>query len=196
MFKDKISSFILLNASNSYRQTHELLNTLFWKWKLLHHHTKNHKGEIADLSSLPHWKAHTFPSQTCHSRILLCDFKSQHFWHIYLNKQGIENKLLFIFPHNIPVIAHIVVALILFEMSLISYQTTTSPHEEMEVVSDTLKAMSVHYHQKFVFCLRLLAVGHIRLPPCLSCLWPWHSLSQLSWNNSNSEVRSWASCWD
>lgn len=46
-----------------------------------------------------------------------------------------------------------------FEVSFISYQTTTGPHEEMEVTAtDTLKCHSI---ENSIYCLRIVALGHV-----------------------------------
>lgn len=87
-------------------------------------------------------------------------------------------------PHTNFVLEH-------FEMSLISYQTTSRPHEEMEVAAtDTLKCHIGRVRLKVRALSTDRSLGPRRsLPPhCLSCLCSCHSLIQLSCNNNKSEV--------
>lgn len=87
-------------------------------------------------------------------------------------------------PHTNLVLEH-------FEMSLISYQTTSRPHEEMEVAAtDTLKCHIGRVRLKVCALSTDRSLGPRRsLPPhCLSCLCPYHSLILLSCNNNKSEV--------
>lgn len=77
------------------------------------------------------------------------------------------------------------------EMSLISYQTTIGPHEEMEVAATDMLKCHIGLLRLKVHVLsaeRSLGPRQSLPPHCLSCLCPCHSLIQLSCNNNKSEV--------